>query len=291
MIIIGGTATNWIDERLSKLLVSRLVKIEHKVFPDGESYIRIPERLLGEDVLVVQSLYPPQDKHLIELFFILETLNDMKANKITVIIPYLAYSRQNRRFKEGEAVSIKTVLNLIKKTGATSLMVVEPHRYEELQYFDGEVKIADPIPDIARVINGKVTNPFVLAPDKGALNRAKRLSQELGCDYSYLEKQRDLTTGEVRVTNLPDLRLDGKEVILVDDIISTGGTMVQASQIAYSKGAKKVIATAVHSLFVENAYDRLINAGIKEIITTNTIPQDTSKVTIVDVSESIARKI
>ena len=290
MIIIGGTATNGIDESLAKILSLPLVKVEHKIFPDGESYVRIPQQLSNKEVLLVQSLYPPQDKHVIELLLILETLSDMKVSKITVTIPYLAYARQNRRFKEGEAVSIKTILNLIKKSGASSLIVVEPHHYEELEYFDGEVKIADPIPELARATKNIVSSPFVLAPDKGALERAKRLAEELNCEFSYIEKERDLDTGEVRIKNLPDLKLDGKDVILVDDIISTGGTMVQASKIAYSKGAKKVIAVAVHGLLINDAYDKLISAGIKDIIVTNTIPQN-KNVIVVDVAESIARRI
>ena len=291
MIIVGGTATNGIDENLSKIVKVPLIKVEHKIFPDGESYIRIPQLISGQEVYVVQSLYPPQDKHIIELLLILETLSDMKNNRITAIIPYLAYARQDRRFKEGEAVSIKTVLNSIRRAGADSIIVIEPHKMEELSYFNGEVKVADPIPEIAREIKKRVEKPFVLAPDRGALERAKRLANELQCEYSFIEKERDRDTGEVRIKNLPDIKVRDKDVILIDDIISTGGTMIQAAQAVYKLGARKVIAAAFHALFVENAYERMINSGIKEIITTNTIPQDPSKVVVVDVSPSIARKL
>jgi len=291
MIIIGGTATNGIDENLSKIVKAPLIKVEHKVFPDGESYIRIPQRVSDEEVYVVQSLYPPQDKHLIELLLILETLTDMKNDKITAIIPYLAYARQDRRFKEGEAVSIKTVLNAIQRSGANSLIVIEPHKAEELSYFNGEIKVADPTPEIAKEIERKVEKPFVLAPDRGALERAKRLANELQCEYAFIEKERDRDTGEVRIKNLPDIKVKDMDVILIDDIISTGGTMIQAAQASYNLGAKKVIAAAFHALFIENAYERMMNSGIKEVITTNTLPQDPNKVTIVDVSPSIARKL
>ena len=291
MIIVGGTATNGIDDNLSKIVKAPLIKVEHKIFPDGESYIRIPQLITGQEVYVVQSLYPPQDKHIIELLLILETLSDMKNNKITAIIPYLAYARQDRRFKEGEAVSIKTILNAIKRAGADSLIVIEPHKVEELSYFNGEVRIADPIPEIAREVKKKVEKPFVLAPDRGALERAKRLANELECEYSFIEKERDRDTGEVRIKNLPDIKVKDLDVILIDDIISTGGTMIQAAQAAYNLGARKVIAAAFHALFIENAYERMINSGIREIITTNTLPQDPNKVTIVDVSPSIARKL
>ncbi|MBB5252697.1 ribose-phosphate diphosphokinase [Sulfurisphaera ohwakuensis] len=291
MIIIGGTATNGIDENLSKIISVPLLKVEHKVFPDGESYIRIPQHITNQEILVVQSLYPPQDKHFVELLLILETLADMKNNKITAIVPYLAYSRQDRRFKEGEALSIKTILNAIARAGADVLIVIEPHKEEELSYFGKEVKIADPMPELAKEVSKKVEKPFVLAPDRGALERAKRLAEQLNAEYSYIEKERDRDTGEVRIKNLPELRLSGKDVIIVDDIISTGGTMIQATRAAYEHGARKVISVAVHSLFLDNAYEKLINSGVKEIVTTNTIPQDPSKVAVVDVSPAIARKI
>jgi len=108
------------------------LKVEHKVFHDGESYIRIPAKVEGEDVIVVQSTYPPQDKHLMELFLMVEALKDLKASRVVTVVPYLAYSRQDRRFRDGEAVSIKTVLNLLRYSGADSLVVVEPHKPEEL---------------------------------------------------------------------------------------------------------------------------------------------------------------
>lgn len=291
MIIVGGTATNGIDESLSKHIRAQLIKVEHKIFPDGESYIRIPQRISDQDVYVVQSLYPPQDKHFVELLLILETLSDMKNNKITAIIPYLAYARQDRRFKEGEAVSIKSILNAIQRAGATSLIVIEPHKEEELSYFNGEVKTADPSPEIAKEIIKRAENPFVLAPDRGAIRRAKRLAEELNAEYSYIEKERDRDTGEVRIKSLPDVKVKGKDVVLIDDIISTGSTMIHAAKASYELGARKVIAASYHALFIEDAYQRMINNGIKEIITTNTIPQDPTKLTIVDVSPAIARKI
>ena len=147
------------------------------------------------------------------------------------------------------------------------------------------------MPELAKEVSKKVEKPFVLAPDRGALERAKRLAEQLNAEYSYIEKERDRDTGEVRIKNLPELRLSGKDVIIVDDIISTGGTMIQATRAAYEHGARKVISVAVHSLFLDNAYEKLINSGVKEIVTTNTIPQDPSKVTVVDVSPAIARKI
>ncbi|QGA54285.1 ribose-phosphate diphosphokinase [Sulfolobus sp. E5-1-F] len=288
MIIIGGTATNGIDESLSKILSIPLVKVESKIFPDGESYIRVPSSIRNEEVLLVQTTDYPQDKHLIELFLIAETIRDLGARKLTVIVPYLAYSRQDRRFKDGEAVSIKTILHILSEVGVNSLVVVEPHKPEELSYFKGELKIVHPYHQISRKIKEIVEDPFILAPDRGALERARKIAEEINAPYSYIEKERDRTTGEVRIKEAPNINLKGKDVVLIDDIISTGGTIVQATRLAYSLGARSVTAVAVHLLLVGDAKERLREAGVKMLIGTNTINVNDKDIITIDISPSIA---
>ncbi|MCY0882467.1 MAG: ribose-phosphate diphosphokinase [Acidianus infernus] len=292
MIIVGGPASNGIDEKLSEMLNVKLIKAENKIFPDGESYIRIPESVRGEEVAIVQSTYYPQDKHLIELLLMIEAVKNLGASKIISIIPYLAYARQDRRFKDGEALSLKIVLNLIYESGSDELITVEPHKPDAvISYFKGNVKIVDPTPALAREIKKEVENPFILAPDRGALERAERLAKELNSPYSHIEKERDRTTGEVRIKEAPHLDLHGKDVVLIDDIISTGGTLAQASQLSYNLGARKVIAAATHVLLVNDAYDKLTRAGIKSIIGTNTIKVENKNVKIADISDLIAVKL
>ncbi|ACP35283.1 ribose-phosphate pyrophosphokinase [Sulfolobus islandicus L.S.2.15] len=288
MIIIGGTATNGIDESLSKILSIPLVKVESKIFPDGESYIRVPSSIRNEEVLLVQTTDHPQDKHLIELFLIAETIRDLGAKKLTAVVPYLAYSRQDRRFKDGEAVSIKTILHILGEIGVNGLLVVEPHKPEELSYFKGELKIVHPYHQISRKIKEIVEDPFILAPDRGALDRARKIAEEISVPYSYIEKERDRTTGEVRIKEAPNINLKGKDVVLIDDIISTGGTIVQATRLAYSLGARSVTAVAVHLLLVGDAKERLREAGVKTLIGTNTINIKDKDIITIDVSQSIA---
>jgi len=288
MIIIGGTATNGIDESLSKILSIPLVKVESKIFPDGESYIRVPSSIRNEEVLLVQTTDYPQDKHLIELFLIAETIRDLGAKKLTAVVPYLAYSRQDRRFKDGEAVSIKTILHILGEIGVNGLLVVEPHKPEELSYFKGELKIVHPYHQISRKIKEIVEDPFILAPDRGALDRARKSAEEISVPYSYIEKERDRTTGEVRIKEAPNINLKGKDVVLIDDIISTGGTIVQATRLAYSLGARSVTAVAVHLLLVGDAKERLREAGVKTLIGTNTINIKDKDIITIDVSQSIA---
>ncbi len=291
MIIVGGPASNGIDEGLAKIMGMRHFKVEHKVFPDGESYIRIPENVRGDDVVVVQSTYYPQDKHIIELLLIIEALNDLQANSITAVVPYLAYARQDRRFREGEALSVKTVLRAISNAGADVLVVVEPHHIDALSHFEGEVRVADPIPEIAKLLRGE-EDLFVLAPDKGAYSRAQRLASELGVDFDFIEKARDRISGEISLVSGPSKDLKGKKVVLIDDIASTGGTLAQAAKVAYERGAKEVIAVVIHGVFAsDNALEKLKNSGIRRVITTNTIPPRFPELEVVDVSSSIARKL
>jgi ribose-phosphate pyrophosphokinase len=290
MIIVGGPAANGIDEKISKILKYELVKVEHKIFPDGESYIRFPRSLKDEEVAIIQSTYYPQDKHLIELFLMIETAKDMGASKVSAVVPYLAYLRQDRRFKDGESLSIKTVLGILNDIGCDSLIVVEPHKADALKYFNGEVKIIDPIPALAREIKKEIENPFVVAPDRGALNRAERLAKELNSSFTHIEKERDRTTGEVRIKEMPKENFYGKDVILIDDIISTGGTLELASISSYKLGANKVIAAAAHTLLVNGALDRLKKAGVKDIIGTNSVKVD-AEIKIADISDLIAVKL
>ncbi len=287
MIIVGGPASNGVDYGISKALSLPLVKAESKIFPDGESYIRIPDSVKGNSVVIVQSTFPEQDKRLMELFFMSETLKDMGATNISAIVPYLAYSRQDRRFMEGEAISIKTVLRMISQAGVSSLLTVEPHHEEEMKYFSGSVKTVSPYEEIAMEIKKHTRDPFVLAPDRSALGRAERVAKVLGGEFSYVEKLRDRETGKTTIAGAPNFNLKGKDVILIDDIISTGGTMVQAAEYAYSRGAERVIASACHVLLVGDAKSRLKKAGVKMIFGTNSIKNDDEVITV-DISKSIA---
>jgi ribose-phosphate pyrophosphokinase len=290
MIIIGGPASNGIGENIAKRIGAEYFDVEHKIFPDGESYIRVPTDVNGKEVVIVQSTYPPQDKHIIELLLMIEAVKNMNASKIITIVPYLAYSRQDRRFKEGEPVSIKAILSIISQLGANTLIVVEPHKIEALNYFHGEIIVIDPIPLIANITKTFIRDPFVLAPDRGALDRARRLAQYINSDYTHLEKFRDRTTGQVFIKDIPSLNLENKDVIIIDDIISTGGTIIEAANIAKKMGARKIIAAAAHALLVGDAYDRLKLAGVDKIISTNSIPKVKDTI-MIDISPLIAEKL
>lgn len=288
MIVLGVTATNGIDQELATILGAKHVTVEHKLFPDGESYIRIPVDVDGEEVIVVQSTYKPQDKHLIELLIAIDALRDLGAQRITTVIPYLAYARQDKRFREGEGISIKTILQTIRASGADDLIVVEIHKEESLKFFGGKAINVPSVYALAEYFKN-MSDLLILAPDKGALKRAKIFAELVNGEYDYLEKFRDRVTGEISVKP-KSIDVKGKNVVIVDDIISTGKTMALAARKALENGASNVYAVCAHALLINNALGLLKDSGIKEIIATNTVPVP-KEVKTVSIAPYIAKAI
>ena len=278
MIIIGGTASNDIHVKLSEILGVKSYTVHSKIFPDGESYVRLPVKVEGEDVVVVQSTYPPQDKHLVELMILLDAVKQGKAKTITAIIPYLAYARQDKVFLEGEGISVRAILKALRGLGVDKLIVVDPHGMS-LKYFEGEAYEASAVEDLALYFKNNVDlgDVAIVAPDLGAIDRANRFAKVIGVeDVSYIKKFRDRVTGEIKM-EIKELNVKGKDVIIVDDIISTGGTIAKATRIIYELGGRRVYAACTHPLLVGNAEVKLKEAGVVDIIATDSIPSKYSK--------------
>ncbi len=288
-VILSGTASNGIAEGLSKFLKLPLIKVENKILPDGESYVRIPKNLSGKNIVLVQSTYPPQDKHIIELFLLLDAVKSFSPETIILVIPYLAYARQNQRFNEGEPVSIEAILRIIGTMGVESLVTVEPHRAESFEAFEGKTLIIDPIPTLAHSLSKEAKKPVVLAPDHGAIQRAEELAVILKTDYTYLNKERNRKSGEVTLKKGNKYDFGGRNVIIVDDIISTGGTILNAAKFARKNNAGKISVMAAHLIMAGGCYGKLKKAGIRDIIGSNTIPNSHAK--IVDLSKVIGEGV
>jgi len=280
MLVVAGPASPMLSERISELLEADLVNVEWKLFPDGESYIRLPRDLKGERVIVVQSNPPPQDKRLMELFLMLNLVRDLGASEVFAVVPYLAYMRQDKRFRSGEPVSIGVVAKLLECVGVDAVVLVDAHSKAVLEHFDVDVIEVSAMPLIGDFLaKMKLSNPFVLAPDFKAYSMIKVVAQRLGAPCDYLMKVRDKVTGEVE-TIFKEVDVKGREVIIVDDIISTGGTIANATKISLDLGAKCVYASCTHALMVGNAFNKLKRAGVREVIGTDTIENKFSKVSV-----------
>jgi ribose-phosphate pyrophosphokinase len=274
MYIISGTASNTIAEDLSYILKIPRVNTISKRFPDTELYVRILDNIKNEHVVIVQTTYP--DPNLVELFLLQNAVEEAGAKKITVVIPYYGYARQDTLFQAGEAISAKAIAGLIS-LNADEVITVDPHKEHILDFFSTSAKSCTAVPEIANYLKQKNLD-LILAPDKGALSRAKQASNIVGCDFDYMEKTRiDGTTVEIKPKNLD---VQNKNVGIIDDIISTGGTMAKSIKELKIQGAKKVYVSCTHGLFAGDAIKKLSSSGCDEIIATDTIHSNYSTVKV-----------
>lgn len=287
IIVIGGAASNDIASGIAKELGVPVSNLEVKTLPDGESYIRVEGDVKGKIVLLVQSTGPPQDKHLIELLITIDAIHGLGAKKVVAIIPYLAYARQNKRFRNGEAISINAVLKLIRSAGADAIINVEPHRREISEAFKGRFLCVDPITSLLRNLPTDLKAPVLIAPDNGAVERVKKAAKLLDIPYFLIEKKRDLESGRITIRNVQDFDFKGNDAVIIDDIVSTGKTVLAAAIAAKDRGAGRVLVVAPHLIMSGNCYDTLRRYGITDIIGSNSIPNANAK--IVDISQDIAR--
>jgi ribose-phosphate pyrophosphokinase len=258
----------------------------YKRFPDDEFYVRLHDNIAGQDVLIVQTAYP--DQKIVELFLIQDAVHDAGAKKITVVLPYFGYSRQDKKFEEGEAISARAIAQHIS-LHADCVITVDPHKEHILRFFTVPAYSCSAVSTIAQYLKEKHID-FILAPDKGAKERAREAAALVNCEYDYLEKTRiDASTVKITPKKL-DAR--GKHVAIIDDIISTGSTMAHSIKELKKQGAKSVSVACTHGLFVGGAKDKLLAADCDEIISTDTIESEFSKVSAADcIAETLIKTV
>jgi ribose-phosphate pyrophosphokinase len=272
MYILGGTSAKNVAGNLANKIQQPLLQATYKRFPDDEFYVRVLDDISGEDVMIVQTAYP--DQKIVELLLMQDAVHDAGAKKITVVLPYFGYSRQDKKFEEGEAISSRAVAQHISMH-ADCVITVDPHKQHILKFFTVPAYSCSAVSTIAQHLKEKNID-FVLAPDKGAKDRAREAATLIDCEYDYLEKTRiDGTTVKVTPKKL-DAR--GKHVAIIDDIISTGGTMANSIKELKKQGAKTVSVACTHGLFIGGAKEKLLSADCDEIISTDTIETEFSKV-------------
>jgi ribose-phosphate pyrophosphokinase len=286
MLILGGTSAKNIATNLGNRLRQPLVQTSYKRFPDDEFYVRIHDKLAGQDVIIVQTAYP--DQKIVELFLIQDAVHDAGAKSITVILPYFGYSRQDKKFEEGEAISARAIAQHISMN-ADCVITVDPHKDHVLKFFTVPAYSCSAVPTIAQYLKEKNID-FILAPDKGAKERAKEAATLINCEYDYLEKTR-IDGFTVKVTP-KKLEARGKHVAIIDDIISTGSTMAHSIKELKRQGAKSVSIACTHGLFVGGAKEKLLAADCDEIISTDTIETEFSKVSAAEcIAETLLKTV
>lgn len=273
MFVVGGSAGIDIAKRVVELLDDAvLADVERKRFPDKEFYIRFLDELKDEDVVLIQTSYP--DENLVELLITMDAIVESEARSLTVALPYFSYSRQDKKFKDGEPISARAVAKMVSLY-ADNVISIDPHKDHILDFFEAHTQCCSAVDELATHLK-KMDVDFVLAPDKGALDTAKQAARIIGCDFDYMQKTRlDGTTVEIKPKKLD---AKGRIVAIVDDIISTGGTMAKSIAELKKQGAKKVFVCCTHGLFIGGAIEKLQKAGCDEIIATDTIKSEYSTV-------------
>lgn len=276
-MIIGGSASQKLAAKVAEDLGENLIPIETRRFPDGERYIRVGGKVPRE-VVVIQSTGYPQDENLMELFLLLKNLKSLGVERIRVVIPYFGYGRQERRFKSGEAVSAVIIAELLEAAGASEIYSINLHEKNIKEFFNIPVHEISAMPLIANYIKENLEDPMVIGPDKGALGFAEEISNILNCECDYLEKVR--ISPEKVETKTKNLDVAGRNVVIIDDIISTGGTIVNATKMLKEFRAKKVIVGCVHPILVEDALLKIFAAGVDDVFSTDTLRSDVSTISV-----------
>jgi len=298
VIVLGGTSGFHIAYDLSRLLRCELGGVEVRRFPDGEVYVRVEADVGGRDVVYVNSLQPSPDSKIVETLYTLDALRDLGARRVLAVIPYMAYARQDERFNPGEAVSIISLAKLFRAVGADSIYTVDMHLHrirDPTRLFGASFHNLTAVAELAKYIlrnhGGLLEKAVVVGPDEEAEQWAKIMSQGLGgLEYTVLEKRR-LSAEEVAITTR-DLDVRGRNVVIVDDIISTGGTIVEAVKALKKQGAEEVVVSCVHPLLVGDAYYRILRLGIRDLAGTDTVLSPVSKVPIAPpIADAIRRDL
>lgn len=281
MKVIAGPASRELAEAVSALAGFPNVPVVSKVFPDGESYVRLDGSVQSESVTIVQTTCPPmQDERLFQLAFMADAAKRGGASKVTAVVPYLAYARQDKMFLSGEGISVETIARMLKAAGIDELITINIHSEPTLEQFPFPAKTLTAIPLIADYFVKKGhKGAFALSPDKGAMYIAKQAQEVLGGEAGHLDKVRDRYTGQTKQTG-EGLKVEGQTVIILDDIISTGGTIVGAAKILREQGAKHIFCGCVHGLLIGDAEKRILDAGVEEIVGTDSVPGSISKVSL-----------
>jgi len=286
--VISGKSSEDLARKLSKRIKANLVKSEVKIFPDGESKITLRGNLSKRKSIVVQSIYPPVDTNLVQALSLISKAKET-SSEVIAVIPYMGYARQDREFLPGEIVTMKVLGKLFKGAGASKIIAVDIHSRIGFKHFTIKTKNVTAIPDLVQYFKKmSLKNPLVVSPDQGGKDRAKEFAKKFESEYIALEKKRDRKTGKVKIKTKNSDEVAGRDLILVDDMISTGGSIIKATQFLKKQKCKRVYVACTHALLMNDAEKKIKKAGVTRIVSANTIPGKTS---VVDVSSTIAKAI
>ncbi len=296
MKILSGTSNPSLSKSISKHLKLKLVNTNIKKFADGEIYVEINENIRGNSVFVIQATATPANDNLMELLLCIDALRRSSAKNITAVIPYFGYARQDRKVVPRTSISAKLVSNLITNAGAHRVVTVDLHAGQIQGFFDMPVDNLFTTPIFARYIrkNIKSKNLICVSPDAGGIERTRGLATKIKADLAIIDKRRP-EPGKSKVMNIVG-NVQDKDCIIVDDIIDSGGTIVNAADALVKKGAKNVYVFVTHAVLSGDAVNKLQKSKIKKLIITDSIDNSkkirkASKIEVLSIAQLMAEAI
>ena len=271
MKLLSGNSNKPLSKNIAKYLKSKLVNSSIRNFSDGEIYVEINENIRGNSIFLIQSVSSPANDNLMELLLCIDALKRSSAKNITAVIPYFGYARQDRKVAPRTSISAKLVSNLITKAGADRIVTVDLHAGQIQGFFDIPVDNLFATPIFARHVKKKIKskNLICVAPDVGGTERARALGKILNVGLAIVDKRRP-KPGQSQVMNIVG-EVKGKTCIIVDDIIDSGGTIVNAAKALKDRGAKEIYVYITHGVLSGEAVKKIKNSVIKNLVITDTI--------------------
>ncbi len=302
MKIFSGSSSSELTKKVAEVLEIPVSPIENFIFPDGERRIQILENVVDEDVVVIQSTNTPVDGNYIELFLIVDGLKRSGARKVTVVMPYMGYMRQDHVFRDGEAVSLQVMIHLLEALKVDRFVTLDPHTIKLPEFFKLPVSDLSALPLFARYIkeNSNLNDTVLVSPDMGGLRRIKQMSEILGgMGWIATVKDRDLDTGSIIINKfegpLAVAELKNKRVLVIDDMISSGKTIAECAAFLKTNGVREVNVFATHPIFSKDAPELLQESKADSIIVTDSVnitdDKKFEKLKILSVAEMIASEL
>ena len=294
LVVLTGNSNPHLFKEICAHLRVPEGKVDVSRFPEGEIHVQIQQNVRGRDVFIVQSISTPPNEHLMELLILIDAARRASASRITAVLPFFGYARQDRKDKPRVPITAKLVANLITTAGADRVLTMDLHAGQIQGFFDIPLDHLYSINVLAEYFRKKkIKNLVVVSPDVGGLKMARAYSKVLNASLAIVDKRRE----DERRTQVMHIigEVEGRNAFLVDDLISTGGSLVEAAQALKREGALEVYAAVVHPVLAENAVKRIKNSVIKELIVTNSIPipraKQISRIKILSVAKLLAEAI
>jgi ribose-phosphate pyrophosphokinase len=286
--VVGGPTSQALAKNIAKKLHAKYIETSLRVFPDGESKITLSGNVSNGAIVVVSSTGPPVDSNVVQTLSLISKSREM-SSEVIAVVPYMGYAKQDKEFLKGEIITISVIAELFKAAGATRLIVVDFHSPNALKFFKLPTKNISAVSLFAEHLKGcKLKDPLIVAPDTYWESSALKLARELDAAAIALDKQRDRRTGKLVIkSHLPKFSRGG-DLVLLDDMVSSGGSIVKAIKFLNKENFRKIYVACTHPVFVGDAEYKIKKAGASKIIGTNSIEGKFAKI---DLSEAIVNAI